>query len=177
MNEQLDLFASSCQVTEQDLQKKFDDETKQDLLTPRQWALFRLIQHNSLIENRKTTQREIYEKLREYGYEWNDDEKAHDHCVAVWSDIKDLNLSYQNDKVIISKNFEYWIGNEKETQEFLDKLWSDLCPRLIRYWNYSQKVSRDGQGQLFSTRLDPIDDNSKARKFIESYGKERISED
>lgn len=173
MQEQLDLFAAS--VSESDLQEKHDRQYRQEKLTPRQWALWRLVEYNSTIEHRKTTQKEICDKLSDYGYEWNHDEKCHDHCTMVWNDIKDLNLSYENDKVIISKNFEYWIGNEEETQEFLDKLWNDLCPRLIRYWNYKNKVSRNGQGQLFSTRLDTIDENSKARKFIESYGKERIS--
>lgn len=172
MYNQLDLFAAS--VSESDLQIRHDNQYHQDKLTPRQWALWRLVEYNSTIEHRKTTQKEICDKLGEYGYEWNQDEKCHDHCTMVWNDIKDLNLSYENDKVIISKNFEYWIGNEEETQEFLDKLWNDLFPRLKRYWDYKQKVSRNGQGQLLSTRLDPIEENSKARKFVESYGKERI---
>lgn len=168
MVEQIDLFYAASLEEE-------PKETKSNL-TPRQWALYRLIKHNSLVEYRKTTQREICDQLKEYGYEWNEDEKCHDHCSAIWKDIKDNNESYEHDKIIISNNFEYWIGNEEETQEFLDKLWKDLCPRLVRYWNYKQKVARNGQGQLFSTKLNPIDENSKAREFIESYGKERISE-
>lgn len=176
MTEQLDIFASANyeKVSEEDLQKRFDKEHKQDLLTPRQWALFNLIQHNSFVELRKTTQKEICDKLGCLGYVWNNDDKCHDHCTMVWTDIKDLNLSGQNDKVIISKNFEYWIGNEEETKEFLDKLWNDLEPRLNRYWAYLKKVSKNGQGQLFSTRLDPLGENSRAREFIESYGSQRI---
>ena len=164
MVEQLDLFIES------------EKEETKSKLSPRQWALYRLIKHNSLVEQRKTTQKEICDQLKDFGYEWNEDEKCHDHCSAIWKDIKDNNESYEHDKIIISNNFEYWIGNEEETQEFLDKLWKDLCPRLVRYWNYKQKVARNGQGQLFSTKLNPIDENSKAREFIESYGKERISE-
>jgi len=163
MVEQLDMFAAS--VSE-------EHEIKSSL-TPRQWALYRLVKYNSLVEHRKTTQREICDNVD--GYEWNDDPKTHDHCSAIWKDIKDNNESYEHDKIIISKNFEYWIGNEQETQEYLDKLWCNLCPRLVRYWNYKQKVARNGQGQLLSTRLNPIDENSKVREFIESYGKERIS--
>ena len=166
MVEQLDLFFQS--VSEEP-----KEEPKSEL-TPRQWALYRFIKHNSLVEHRKTTQKEICEKID--GYEWNDDEKCHDHCVPIWKDIKDNNESYEHDKIIISKNFEYWIGNEEETQEFLNQLWKDLCPRLVRYWNYKQKVARNGQGQLFSTKLNPIDESSKAREFIESYGKERIGD-
>ena len=120
MNEQMDLFECSAETTEP---TKQDKEKK---LTPRQWRLLDLIKHNSLVENRKTTQKEICDAID--GYEWDEDEKSHDHCVAIWTDIKDINLSYQTDKLIISKNFEYWIGDRDETQEFIDKLWSDLCP-------------------------------------------------
>lgn len=143
-------------------------------LTPRQWRLLDLIKINSIVNRRKTTQKEICDIISDY--EWNDDPKVHDHCSAIWSDIKDINLSYQTDKVIISKNFEYWIGNEQETKEFIDRLWSDLEPRLMRYWAYLKKVERNGQGLLLSRKLDPIDSNSKAREFIESYGQERIED-
>ena len=168
MTEQLDIFEESAKN-----QVEEEQEHKSEL-TPRQWALYRLIKYNSLVEHRKTTQKEICDTIN--GYEWNEDEKCHDHCPAIWKDIKDNNESYEHDKIIISRNFEYWIGNEEETQEFLDRLWKDLCPRLVRFWNYKNKVARNGQGQLLSTKLNPIDENSKAREFIESYGKERIDE-
>lgn len=169
MVEQLDLFVEAAKQEE-------PQEEQTSELTPRQWALYRLIKYNSLVEHRKTTQKEICDKLSAHGYKWDDEEKSHDHCTAIWKDVKDNNESYEHDKIIISKNFEYWIGNEEETQEFLNKLWSDLCPRLVRYWNYKTKVARNGQGQLFSTKMNPIDENSKAREFIESYGTERISQ-
>lgn len=174
MVEQLNIFCCGSEITEEDLQKKHDKKYKQVMLTPRQWALWRLIEYNSLTLKRKTTQKEICEKLGDYGFVYNNDEKCHDHCTMVWTEITALNLSYENDKVIISKDFEYWIGNEQETKEFINKLWNDLLPRLIRYWNYNRKISRNGQGQLLSTRLDEVDENSKARRYIESYGEERI---
>lgn len=161
MVEQLDIFAQS--------------EQKEKRLTPRQWFLLTFIKNASLVEHRKVTQKDIWNNV--IGYQWIDNPNCHDHCPAIWADIKEINLSYQTDKLIISKNFEYWIGNEEETQEFLDQLWSDLSPRLVRYWAYLKKVARNGQGQLLSRKLEPIDDNSKARDFIESYGKERISGD
>lgn len=182
MTEQLDLFETAYQESleakplESDLQEKHDKENKQKKLTSRKWALYNLIKHNSLVEHRKTTQKEICNALKDYGYEWDDDELSHDHCVTIWNDIKDINLSHEVDKIIISKNFKYWIGDKKETNAFIDRLWSDLEPRLIRYWAYLKKVSRDGQGQLLDRKLNPIDENSKARTFIESYGQERIGE-
>jgi hypothetical protein len=149
---------------------KKDEETK---LIPRQWALYRLIRHYSLDLGKKITQREICDLLPEY-YKWNDDIKTHDHCVMIWGDIKNLNLSYEIDKIVISDNYEYWLGDQEQTKEFINGLWDDLFPRLSRYWAYKQKVARNGQGKLLSDQLQPIDDESKAREFIESYGKERI---
>ena len=160
MVEQLDIFAQS--------------EQKEKRLTPRQWFLLTFIKNASLVEHRKVTQKDIWNNV--IGYQWIDNPNCHDHCPAIWADIKEINLSYQTDKLIISKNFEYWIGNEEETQEFLDQLWSDLSPRLVRYWAYLKKVARNGQGQLLSRKLEPIDDNSKAREFIESYNDFKISE-
>ena len=187
MHDQLDLFESAMEkavvgagnVGKEDVnlepKKPQPIQYAQKKLTTRQWRLLDLIKINSIVERRKTTQKEICEKISDY--EWNDNPKTHDHCVMIWNDIKDINLSYETDKLIISDNFEYWLGNEQETKTFIDKLWKDLEPRLVRYWAYLKKVARDGQGQLLSRRLDPIDENSSARAFIESYGKERISED
>lgn len=175
MFEQLDLFDASVEekVSENDLQEMFDRKNKVKRLTPRQWRLLDFIKNNSLLEHRKTSQKEIVDHIE--GYEWNEDEKCHDHCPAIWNDIKDINLSYETDKLIISDRFEYWIGNEEETKEFIDKLWNDLAPRLTRYWNYLKKVNRDGQGIIIDRKGNVIDDNSQARAFIESYGSERIS--
>ena len=162
---QLDLFLTSeSDCEENQVQRKQERESN---LTPRQWAVYRLIYTNSLVLHKKTTQREIYESIK--GYEWNSDEKCHDHCPAIWNDITANNLSFSHDKIIISKNFEYWIGSEEETQEFLNDLWNQLFPRLTRYWFYKQKVAKNGQGKLLSNDLNVIDENSKAREFIESY--------
>lgn len=165
MLEQLDLFATcSCDFEEEQQEKVVERKSE---LTPRQWALYRLIYNNSIVFNRKTTQKEICDSIR--GYEWNDDPTTHDHCSAIWSDITANNLSFSHDKVIISKNFEYWIGSEEETKEFLDDLWKQLAPRLMRYWFYKAKIKRNGQGKLLSNELNPITDDSKAREFVESF--------
>ena len=167
MFDQLDLFStSSCDYEEE---RKEEKVVRKSNLTPRQWALYRLIYENSINHQRKTTKREIYETLKDYGYEWNDSETTHDHCSAIWTDITANNLSFAHDKVIISKNDDYWIGNEQETKDFIEDLWKQLAPRLMRYWFYKEKVKGNGQGKLLSNELLPIDDTSKAREFIESY--------
>jgi len=168
MYEQLDLWYALSLEEEEKSEPKYNKNT----LTPRQWRLLDLIKINSFVYRRKTTQKEICEQID--SYEWNDDEKCHDHCPAIWSDIKDINLSYETDKLIISNKFEYWIGNKEETTEFIDKLWKDLEPRLTRYWAYLKKVERDGQGVLIDRKGKLIDENSQARAFIESYNSYKI---
>lgn len=177
MVEQLDLFEESEKVTENDLQDMFDKEHKVNKLTPRQWALLNLIKQNSLVGKRKTSQKEICDALKDFGYEWKETSASnHDHCSAIWKDIKDINMSYQTDKIIIADKYNYWIGNEEETQAFIDGLWHDLCPRLIKYWAYFKKAQRNGQGIFIDRKGNVIDEDSQARAFIESYGNERISE-
>lgn len=165
MTEQLDLFFSS--VNEETLQKIHDKKYEDKKLTPRDWELYRLIYHNSLVENRHTTQKEICDKID--GFTWNDDITAHDHCVAIWTSVKNNNESYEHEKIIISNNFEYWIGTHGEDKVFLDKLWNDLQPRLKRYWKYLKKVRANGQGKIISCQGQPIDENSNAREFVESF--------
>lgn len=141
-------------------------------LTPRQWELYRLIYHNSMVEHRKTTQKEICDTIS--GYEWNDDVRSHDHCSAIWKDIKDNNESFEHDKIIISKNFEYWIGSETETRKYLQMLWENVSARLTRYWNYVKKTQMDGQGKLIDKNGNVINDMSKARAFFECYNNYNI---
>ena len=162
MFEQLDLFAAmNCDYEEE----KEERQPQESSLTPRAWATYRLIKHNSLVEHRKTTQREIYEKVR--GYEWDNDEKTHDHCPAIWTDIKDNNESLEHDKIIIFKNFQYWIGSERETQRFLRDLWRALAPRLHRYWAFVNKVKMDGQGKLLDKNGNPL--NTTTSEFHKCF--------
>ena len=160
MVEQLDIFEAS--------------ESKSSL-TPRCWALYRLIKYNSLVEHRKTTQKEICDKLSEYGYVYDSSEKTHDHCSAIWKDIKDNNESLEHEHIIISKNFEYWIGSKEENEQYLKDLWKALAPRLTRYWNYYKKLGLDGQGKLLDKNNNPIDDNSVSKKFFDCFNDYNIS--
>lgn len=170
MIEQLDLFLESVReeqpkITEKDLQKKHDKKFQQKKLTPEEWECYRIIRENSLL-GKKTTQKELCNRL---GLKYNDDIKAHDPCPKIWTMISHINLSFEVEKIIITHEFEYWLGGELETQVFMDKLWQDIMPRLTRYWTFLKKLKRNGQGKLLSAQLQPIDEDSQARSFVESY--------
>ena len=135
-------------------------------MNSRQWALYRLIKEKSL-QGKKTNQREICDKIE--GYEYKDRKGTTDKCSAIWVDIKEINLSGEIDKVIITKKYVYWIGNEEETIQYLQDCWNALVPALNRYWQLVKKIKNNGQYKLLSNRLKPIDEDSKARLYVESF--------
>lgn len=106
---------------------------------------------------------------------YDSSEKTHDHCSAIWKDIKDNNESFEHEHIIISKNFEYWIGSKEENKQYLKDLWKALAPRLTRYWNYCKKVGLDGQGKLLDKNNNPIDDNSVSKRFFECFNDYNVS--
>lgn len=131
-----------------------ESRLSQEELKERREKLFDLIKHNSLIENRKTTQAEICEKIS--GYKYVESNATNDHCTAIWSDINKINNDSTIDAVIITKRYKYWIGSKEETKAFLKKLWKDLSPRLQRYWFFVKKIGFDAQGSLFDKDLKPL---------------------
>lgn len=161
MEEQLNLFDFQIETI------KVEPKSR---LTPRQWALYRLIKENTEA-GRKTTQREIYEKVE--GYSWNEKSAAnHDHCPMIWNDImgeEGLNFSPEIQKTIVYKNYEAWVGNKEEVQEFIDQCWRLISPKLKRYWNLVNRIKNDGQGQIFSCQGDLIKEDSEARGYIEAF--------
>ena len=135
-------------------------------LTSRQWDLYDLIRANSML-GRRTTQLEICQKIS--GYEYKDRKGTTDKCSAIWTDINIINLSTQTEKLILTERYTYWIGDAKETTEYLDGYWESLVPSLTRYWKMLKKIKNNGQYKLLSTRGDVIDPSSKARAFVESF--------
>lgn len=140
---------------------------KQFELTPRQWALYRLIKENTE-QGKKTSQNEVYEQIE--GYEWT--ENSHDHCPAIWQDIngsQGINWHYRITKTIIIDNNEYWIGDEEEVNKYLDKLWASLEGRLFRFWAIKNKAKAHGQMELLDREGKEIADGSKARGWVEAF--------
>ncbi len=135
-------------------------------MNTRQWQLYNLIKENSL-QGKKTTQLEICEKIE--GFEYKERQGTTDKCSAIWSDVRDINLFGETDKIIITKRYVYWIGNEQETEEYLKACWNQIAPALNRYWSIVKKIKNNGQYKILSNKLQPIDEDSKARLYVESF--------
>lgn len=137
--------------------------------TTEEKELYALIVHNSLVEGRHTTQQEICEKIPSFVL--NKDPFAHDKCVRIWTAIKNINYASSLEYIIIYKDFEAWIGNKEETDEYIVNLWwGAISPRMSRYWNLKRKANRHGQGKAFDEDGNPIDELEGMDKvFYTSY--------
>ena len=163
MTEQLNLFDFEVEVLQPPVAAKYN-------LTPRQWALYRLIRENTM-NGRKTSQSEICALIE--GYKLLNTKAGHDRCPQIWIDIngeQGLNWHPSIEKAIITEDFEYWLGSKEEVEAYLDKLWNvGIYPRLKRYWDLVKKTKQDGQGKIFDGQGNAIDDDSGARRYIEAY--------
>jgi len=137
-------------------------------ITPQQWDLYDFIKHNSLEEHRKTTQKEICDAFPR-AYVYVERENSTDKCSQIWVDIEAINGSPNLEKFIITKRYEYWIGSEDECKQYLKRLWNSISPRLFRFWNIVTKMKANGQGKLLGASGLPINEDSKARRFVEAF--------
>lgn len=129
-------------------------------LTQRQLTTYELIKNNSLI-NKETTTEEIisnypYSNERKDGYIKNSNEKVHDICIAIWSDIDTLNKSVDIDKIIIkdSKALTFKLAaNKDEAMIYIDKFKNKALKAFKRYWALIEKINKDGQGEFNNDTL------------------------
>lgn len=121
-------------------------------LNNRQLTTLKVITENTL-KGEITVQRELYwsypsSKYND-GYKWSEDEKAHDHCSAIRSDIEKINMSSEVDKIIIPKNFTYKIAeSEEEAKELADYYLKKALLSLRRHRTIVRKMRLNGQGKL-----------------------------
>lgn len=90
--------------------------------------------------------------------------------------IIEINSSREIEKIIMYRNQSYKLAtSQEEALEFVNnKLLYKGCRILKRYWQLRDKIMKDGQGKLLSTRGDVIDEESKARPYVEAFIKKTI---
>lgn len=146
---------------------------KQLKMNDRQWRLFDLItlSHEQGIE--RLTQKDICELLPSY-YAYN--ERPNDKCPLIWEDVDFINKSLEVDKIIVVDKFTYRFGSKSECEDYGNKLLIGALKKLKRAWAVIDKVKRDGQGKLLSNQNNPIDDKSRAKRYIETFIDNHIDE-
>lgn len=140
-------------------------------LRPREWALYKYLRQVAIEDpTRWVSHKEICTALPEL-FTLN-----HLACKKLCSSsiqkvVIAINDSPYIEKIILYDKQMYKLAScSEEAQKFLNDKLLDKGARIIsRYWKLSNKVAKDGQGKLLSTRGDLIDERSKARRFVETY--------
>lgn len=138
-------------------------------LTSRQWALYNLVKEYSE-KGIALEQDFIVDSIK--GYEHSKNPKNHNDCTSVWSDVwgdNGINWSSEVDKIIVIDNFTYKLGNEKDLEMYAKDLQKKALRGLKRFWAIIKKMKNDGQLKLLSNQMNPIDENSKARTYVETF--------
>lgn len=141
-------------------------------LTTRQWKTYNAIKEAT--EKGKTiSRRELY-LLQPDQYEWHDNPRTHDQCVAIRYDVNAINDSEEIEKIVVydeKGNFKL-AENAEEAYDFLYRVYCKVAVEKFRKMRrIRQKIRANGQGKLISTKGNVIDENSKARSYVEAYCK------
>lgn len=127
------------------------------------WKLYNLIKANPGI-----TVKEICEAMPEY-YSYKESEHNFTNCPAIYEDIDYLMSSARIEKIIIKDNGTFRLGTEEECIEYANKIFLKAKKLMAKYGVIARRIPKDKQGKLFGTNLQPIDENSQARPFVETF--------
>lgn len=113
-------------------------------LNTRQWDLYNFLKQK-YPEGRFISKNEIAEALPEH-YQVKDGETR--KCRAIENDIRFINKCELIQKIIVSNQKGYKIGNEAEITEYLNRRFRRDFKSLKLNWDLSRKVALDGQMRL-----------------------------
>lgn len=148
---------------------------KNQKLTTRQWETYNLIKNASTRGGSVSIEQIIASySASDYkdGYTASKGANTHDPCKAVWNDITAINASSEVEKIIIIDNFTYRLATEDEANAYFDNLKKKALRAMVRAYNVKRKIDKDGQGKLISCQGEAIDDDSRARRFVEAFVEE-----
>lgn len=138
-------------------------------LTPHLWRLYDSIKLATSFG--KSLNVEEIANMFPNQYEFRKQKGNYSNCPQLYKDIDIINASHEVEKIIIKKNNNFRLATVEEAIEYHNK----LVKRLKHYRDNALavkfKISQDGQGKLLSAQLHPIDEDSKAREFKESFVK------
>lgn len=147
-------------------------------LTPIHWELYRLIEARTKGNELSVPQREIYDLLKSKGYEvsWNESQNQHnDHCRWLWDLIwgeDGINFSPEVDHIIVhDSEYNYRFGSANEVLARWAYYYDKTEKSKKRHYSLLHKIKQDGQGKLLSNQGNPIDDDSLAKLFHETFNR------
>lgn len=131
-------------------------------LTPRQWKLYEFLKTDM---SHWFTPEEICKQIVDYHY----NEYAWDKCPTIREDKKAINNSTQIEKIIVMKNRCFKIATYEEYLEERNAHIRRLKNQVQEIKDMDFKYERDRQGKLLSCQDKVIDEDSKARPFVETF--------
>lgn len=111
----------------------------------------------------------VNQRLKNNEYVINENPTAHDICSLFNQDMAEINDNPEIDKFILLRNNQFKIATAEEAKEEVERLKDRAMRLLVRMSKLSNKIKSHGQGKLLSNRLDPIDEESRAREYIETF--------
>ncbi len=80
-----------------------------------------------------------------------------------------INNSSEVDKLILIKDNRFKIATYEEAREMEQELYNQAMKLLARMGVIGRKINKDGQGKLLSNQIRPIDSESQARPYVETF--------
>lgn len=72
--------------------------------------------------------------------------------------------------IILLDNNKFKIAKDKEeAKKYCQKDYDNAMKLIVRYWLNIGVIKRDGQGRLFDSEGNPVDENSLAKPFYSSF--------
>lgn len=138
------------------------EETK---LTPRQWALFRLLESQP---DHWFTQKEICDAIPLYSYK--DEITVHDHCPAIGKDKIEINANPRVDKIITMQDCCFKIATLEEYKKERATHIARLKSQKAQIEAMDYKFERHGQGKIFNNILEELKESNE--QFHETFYEE-----
>ena len=152
---------------------------EQGKLTSRQWYLKKFLEEH-FVSGRFWSIEEIVESVRDsQGKKWytlNTNPYVHDKCVALGSDIKEINWNCNYGYKIIVKDKKggaKLCESEQEFNEWREREMKPLLKKLEYLNNLKWKSERDGTMPILNQALNPVEE----LKPVEVYEKEESKEE
>ena len=137
-------------------------------MTSREWALYNLLKQNP--DKWYSKEEIVYEINVLMGADtFIYNVKCWDKCSKIREDMIEINASKEVDKIIVLKDNHYKIANEEEVVRYLNKKIAMARRQERQVRDLKKKILQNGQGKLLSNQEKPIDINSKARAYHETY--------
>lgn len=132
-----------------------------------QWKIYNIIKQKGVVSSEEICQ-ELDIQIDDDSNKRNLSRKS----LSLYKEIEKINDDPQIEKAILwNEQNQYWLSRSQEdTENFVNRIYrKPALKKLSKMYLLLNKGKRNGTGKLFTSDLQPIDEKSRARKFVESF--------